>query len=168
MSVSATKTEAITITPNAVRYTVVADRLEGNWTGKIELQRAQRDEPGLWIDDPRADAKQSVAVPASCHAALDGLLTVIPDIVAAEMPSITLNAVSDVRLRLKSFLKPDTTLDANITVQVRVIRDQWIAHQIPSLSAVLADNQSLAPGVMSAWASLDAALDAANTAEGWV
>jgi hypothetical protein len=168
MTVAATKTEAITITPNAVRYGVVADRLDGTWTGKINLQRAQRDDPGLWIDDPRADAKVSVAIPASCHAALDGLLVVLPDIVEAEMPNITLNSVGDVRLRLKSTIQPDKTLDVNITVQVRVIRDQWIAHQISSLKAVLAANPALAAGVMSAWATLDAAVDAANAVEEWV
>jgi hypothetical protein len=166
--ISATKTKRITITPNAVRYGVVADRLDGKWKGKIDLQRAQRKDPGLWVDDPRADAKASVAIPDSCYQALDGLLTVLPDIIAAEMPNITLKSVSDVRLRLKSLIQPDATLDVSITVQVRITGDQWIAHQIPSLSAVLAANQSLADGVTKAWATLDEALDAANAAEEWV
>ena len=160
-------TTPITLNPNAVRYTLTADRLNGVWTGRLDLQRSQRTDPGTWIDDPRQDASVTVDLPAMTDA-LNALVTVLPDLLGRVMSSITLNAVTDVRLRLTSKLLPDTTLDVGIGLQVKISGTQWIAEQVQSLNTLLAANTDLIAPVMTAWAGVDAAVDAANQAEGWV
>jgi hypothetical protein len=168
--VPATTTTPLTLTPNAVRYGLSVDRLGGAYRGTLLLQRAQRDAGGAWVDDPRAGARASAGLPASLHAALDGLLALVPAIASRLLPGLAVAAVTDVRLTLRSVLADDGTLDVSIgSLQCSVAPGRWLpVITVPSLSAFLAAHPDLIPQVGAAWAGLDAAVAAANDAEGWV
>jgi hypothetical protein len=169
-----TNTTPITITPNAVRYSLQVDRLSGAYRGTICLHRAHRTDNGAsqttWIDDPRPSAHATLDVASlsgAVHTAITNIIDLLPTVLGRAIVGLTLSSVGDARARLTGALNASGILDVSITLQVRV-GGSWIAHALPSLNTFLAANPDLAASIVSAWTALDAALDAENAQQEWM
>jgi hypothetical protein len=56
-----TNTAPLTVTPTSVRYSLHVDSVAGRISGRMDLQRSQKQEDGTWLDDPRGTARKSDA-----------------------------------------------------------------------------------------------------------
>lgn len=162
--VNSTQTDALTITPTKVRYCLRLDRLNGIRAGMIDLIRSQKCEDGTWIDDPRRSARKSIPLPPAANDALDALEAIVPTI--ANRLGVS-GPIAGHRLRLGSMLDEAGRLD--VVVQLQLLTNSgWLAKTIASLNGFMPQNPDLAESISATWANLDASLNAANAAEGWM
>ncbi len=166
MAVSAKNPKTLTIAAAQIRYSMQLDLIGGRIGGQLDLQRSQRREDGTWLDDPQTGARKRAPLPddKATQAAVTKLLAVVPSFLG---PLGVEGQIKDVRLRLRGNLAADGKLVVSVSVQANTAGG-WQIKQIPDLTKFLSANPSLAQPVLSAWDALDAAIDAANSQEGWL
>jgi hypothetical protein len=146
-----------------VRYSLFLNNVSGSLTGQIVMQRSQNVD-GVWTDDPRPGASVAIGLPSdsATQAALAALVALLPSVL---VKLGYIGAVTTVRLWVRGQLSTAGALDESVRIQ---LQSPPMVQTIPSLNAFLSANTDVAPSIQSAWAALDAALTAANTANQWL
>ena len=166
MPVNATIGTSLALNPSKVRYSLFQRSEAGSIAGNLTLQRSDKREDGTWIDDPRPGSVHALRLPADdagITAAIAGVVALLPSIMARLNRT---DAFTDYNVTLQGRLSPTGVLD--VMVVVRFMTDDWQTLVVPSLNTFLAENMDLAASVLTAWAALDAAIDAANATAKWL
>jgi len=161
MSISAVNVESVTVNPSKVRYSLTLDHLGNSSRGSLQLQRSDHRKDGTWMDDPKVNSRKTVPLPRG--PAVDGIVALLPALLSRL--GVT-DPFTDYRLQLRGRLSAAGVL--NVTIVVQVFTAQWVVKTIPNLAAFLEANPDIAPEVLTAWDTLDSAIDAANQREQWL
>jgi hypothetical protein len=167
MAINAVNVTEVTVNPVNVRYSLALDSLGSSRRGSFALQRAEKRENGTWIDDPAIDSKKTVPIPTTTamNAAVDGVVALLPSLLAAL--GVT-ESISQYKLRITGQLLTGGVLDENIVIQFIDSTKSVRVKTIPSLMAFLAAHPTLIEPVLTAWDSLDTAINTANATEEWL
>ena len=167
MTVNATIIESVTVNPANVRYSVNVDKFGDSHRGTLQLQRSEKRSDGTWMDDPHPDSRAIVSMPSddATVAAWGQIETLLPLILSKLGIA---KSYGGYRLQLLGAIDSGGILDVVVVVQLMLTMGGWQSASIPSLNAFLSENADVADSVLSAWASLDSAINAANATARWL